>query len=77
MTKDQITALMERAADWPEQAQAELVAAMLQIEAKYGGVYQVDDEERAALERSAEDVRTGRFAFDEEVAKFFARIRRA
>ncbi len=63
---------MERAADWPAEAQAELVEAMLQIEAEYGGVYQVDENERAALERSAEDIRTGRFAFDEEVERVFA-----
>jgi hypothetical protein len=75
MTKDQITALMERAADWSEEAQAELVEAMLQIEAKYGGVYQLDEDERTALERSAEDVRLGRLASDNEVAELFARIR--
>jgi hypothetical protein len=71
MTKEQMTALMERAAEWPEQAQVELVEAMLQIEAKYGGIYQVDEEERAALERSGEDVRLGRFASDDEVAELF------
>ena len=76
MTKEQITVLLERAADWPEEAQAELVQAMLEIEAKYGGVYQLDEEERAALEHSAEDVKLGRFASDEEVAEVFARIRR-
>lgn len=75
MTKDQITALMERAADWPVEAQAELVDAMLRIEAKYGGVYQVDDDERAALERSAEDVLLGRLASDDQVAELFTRIR--
>ena len=76
MTKEQITNLLERAADWPEEAQSELVQAMLEIEAKYGGIYYVDDEERAALEQSAEDIRLGRFASDEEVAEIFARIRR-
>ena len=76
MTKEQITILLERAAGWPEEAQAELVQAMLEIEAKYGGVFQLDEEERAALDRSAEDVRLGRFATDDEVAEVFARIRR-
>ena len=76
MTKEQISNLLDRAADWPEEAQSELVQAMLEIEAKYGGVYHVDDEERAALERSAEDVRLGRFGTEEEVAEIFARIRR-
>ena len=76
MTKEQITILMDRAADWPEEAQAELVQIMLEIESKYGGVYQVDDDERAALERSGEDVRLGHFASNAEVAEVFARIRR-
>jgi hypothetical protein len=76
MTKEQISSLLERAADWSEEAQSELVRAMLEIEAKYGGVYHVDEAERAALEESAEDVRLGKFASDEEVAELFARIRR-
>lgn len=50
---------------------------MLQIETKYQGVYHLDANERAALERSAEDVREGRFASDEEVQEVFARFRRA
>lgn len=77
MTKEQITTLLERAGEWPEEAQAELVQAMLEIEAKYGGVYQLDEDERASLERSGEDVRLGRFASDDEVVKLFSRIRRA
>jgi hypothetical protein len=76
MKKEQISSLLDRAATWPEEAQSELVQAMLEIEAKYGGVYHVDDEERAALDRSAEDVRLGRFATEEEVAEIFARIHR-
>lgn len=77
MTKDDIAALMERAADWPAEAQAELVQSMLQIESKYQGVYHLDADERAALARSAEDMRLGRFASDEEVQEVFARFRRA
>lgn len=77
MTKDEIAALMERAAEWPAEAQAELVHSMLQIETKYQGVYHLDADERAALARSAEDVRQGRFASDQEVQEVFARFRRA
>jgi hypothetical protein len=75
MTNEQISALLERASEWPEEAQAELVQAMIEIEAKYGGVYQLDDGEHAALAESAEDVQLGRFASDEDVAAVFARIR--
>ncbi len=38
-------------------------------------VYRVNDDERAALERSAEDVRHNRFATDQEVEALFARFR--
>lgn len=37
----------------------------------------VTDEDRAALERSAEAVRLGRFATDDAVQKIFDRVRRA
>ena len=77
MTKDQFRALVERAADWPEEAQTELLQSMVQIEAKYGGVYHIDDDERAALERSAEDIRKGRFATDDAVEAVFSRFRNA
>lgn len=38
-------------------------------------IYLVNACERAALARSADDVRLGRFASDEEVAALFAKIR--
>jgi hypothetical protein len=68
--------LMKRAASWPEEAQAELVQSMIEIEKKHLGVYHLDADERAALERSAEDIRKGKFATDEEVAAVFDRYRR-
>ena len=77
MTKHQLRALLERAADWPKEAQAELLRSMVQIEAKYGGVYHVDDEERMALEESAEDIRRQHYATDEAVETVFARFRNA
>ena len=77
MTKDQLRALIERAADWPEEARAELLRTMVQIEAKYGGIYHVDDDERDALEQSAEDARLHRYATDEAVEADFSRFRSA
>jgi hypothetical protein len=41
------------------------------------GIYHLDDDEREALARSAEDVRRGRFASDAEVKDTFARYRGA
>jgi hypothetical protein len=77
MMKNRIQELVERASEWPENAQEELMQSMLDIEARYLGVYITDKEERAALKRSAEDVRSGRFASDEDVKKVLHQFHRA
>lgn len=71
-----LDALMERAASWPKEAQAELVRFMIDTEAKHFGVYRLSEEERAAIQKGLEDIQAGQFASDEEVAKLFARYRR-
>jgi predicted transcriptional regulator len=71
-----LDALMERAASWPDEARAELVQFMIDTEAKHFGVYRLSDDERAAIRRGLDDVRHGRFASDEEIAKLFDRFRR-
>ena len=76
MTKEQIESLLERFADWPPEAQGELLQSADEIGAKYGLVYRLDGEERAALERSAEDIRLGRLAPDAKVRAVFDRYRR-
>jgi len=63
-----LDALMERAASWPEEAQAELVRFMIDTEAKHFGVYRLSDSERAAIQKGLDDIAAGRFASDEEVA---------
>ena len=50
---------------------------MAEIEHRYSELYHVDDQERAALERSADDVRMNRFATDDDVGATFTRYRRA
>lgn len=77
MGKEEIKALIERASTWPPEAQAELAQSIIEIENRYRGRYRLDAEERAALERSADDVRHGRFATEDEVRGLFDRIRRA
>jgi hypothetical protein len=69
--------IVERAAEWPEQAREELVESMLSIEARYYGVYITTKEDRAALKQSAVDVRDGRFASPEDAKKVFRRFNRA
>lgn len=71
-----LEALMERAASWPDEAQAELVRFMIDTEAKHFGVYRLTDEERAAIRKGLDDARHGRFATDEAVAELFSRYRR-
>ncbi len=69
--------LMERAAIWPEEAQAELVEAMIEIEAKHAGEYRLSDAERQAVRRGLQDMRDGKFASEAQVAAVFNRYRRA
>ncbi len=70
-----LDALMERAASWPEEAQAELVQFMLDIEVKYYGAYRLDDDDRARIQKSIDASKRGEFASDEDVAALFARYR--
>jgi hypothetical protein len=69
--------LMERAAVWPEEAQAELAEAMIEIEARHKGTYRLSDEERSAVRRGLAEIREGKIAPDHLVAEVFARYRRA
>ena len=69
--------IVERAAEWPEQAREELVELMLSIEARYYGVYISTKEDRVALKQSADDVHEGRFASDADIRKVFHRFNRA
>ena len=59
--------LIERVETWPEETQEDEQARLTD--------YELTDADRAALARSAEDVREGRFAPDERVSKFFERNR--
>jgi hypothetical protein len=68
--------LMERAAVWPEEAQAELVEAMIEIEAKHAGEYRLSDAERQAIRLGLQEMRGGKFATDEQVRTVFDRYRR-
>lgn len=58
--------LLERAAEWPEGVQEAAVEALRMIERNQIGVYKLTAEDKAALRRSAEDVRKGRFASEKK-----------
>ena len=74
MTK-KLKELLERAEGWPQEVQDELVQSGLELEAGHSGSYALTKEDKVALERSAQDVRTGSFAPDKDVSEFFDRNR--
>jgi hypothetical protein len=45
----------------------------MEMRSQYPGVYHLDDEERAALARSDEDLRLGRFASDSDMEEIFSK----
>lgn len=75
--KNLLEDLMVRASVWTEEAQAELVESMIEIEAKHAGVYRLSDEERRAIRRGLQELREGKIATDEQVAAIFGRYRHA
>jgi predicted transcriptional regulator len=72
---DLIETFLERITDWPKEAQAEVVKAIVDIETKYFGIHKLNAKERAAIERGLEEMRQGKFASDEEVTELFNRYR--
>ena len=77
MKKDDVNALLSRVLTWPAEAQQEAVASLRAIEDEWVGSFELSSDDREALERSADDVRQGRFAEDDEVREVFGRYRRA
>ena len=76
MTKDQVKAVLDRVLTWPLEAQEEAVASLVTIEEEFMGSHELSSDDREALLRSAEDVRQGRFASDDQVKAIFDRYRR-
>jgi len=68
--------IIERVETWPKEAQEDAVESLLAIEQELVEPYELTDEDRAAIERSLDDLRHGRLASDEQVAAVFNRYRR-
>ena len=77
MTKEQVKAMLDRVLTWPAEAQEEAVASLATIEEQIRTLQRLSSDDRDALARSAEDVRQGRFATDDQVKAIFDRYRRA
>jgi hypothetical protein len=69
--------LMERAEHWPDGVKEEAIASLQSIEEALVGLYELSSDDHAALERSGEDMRRGRFADDEQVHDLLQRYRNA
>ena len=69
--------LLERVATWPEQAQEEAVAALEAVEDEYVGLYELSPDDQKALEKSAEDVRTGNIVSESDAKQVLDKYRRA
>jgi hypothetical protein len=68
--------MLDRILTWSPEAQEEAVASLQTIEGEFMGSHELSSEDIEALERSADDVRHGRFATDEDVKRVFDRCRR-
>lgn len=68
--------LLDRVSTWPEEAQEELLALAMEIEARQTGVYELSEDERACVQRGLDEMRRGKFATDEQVEAVFARYRK-
>ena len=77
MQTNDLKKFLSRIPTWPKEAQDELIRSMAEIETRYSNVYHLDDQERAALKKSAQDVRNKRFASNEETDAVFGRFHRA
>ena len=68
--------IVGRIETWPDRAQERAADLLLTLEHEYIEPYELTDEDRAAIDRSLEEARQGRFATDKEVEAAFNRFRR-
>ena len=71
----QLRDLLGRVEAWPNEAQEEAVQLLLALESEYSQPHELSAEDRAAIDRSLEDLRQGKFATDQQVAEVFNRYR--
>jgi hypothetical protein len=69
--------MLDRVLTWSPEAQEEAVASLATIEEQFAALQTLSPDDRDALARSAEDMRLGRYATEEQVKAVFDRHRRA
>jgi predicted transcriptional regulator len=67
--------ILDRIADWPKEAQEELMQSIADIEAKHLGIYRLSDDERAAVRDGMAQVARGEFVPDDAVEAYFQKYR--
>ncbi len=70
-----VESILDRVADWPEEAQAELMLAVADIEARHLGVFHLSDDERTAVWEGLVQADRGEFVADDVVAAYFKKHR--
>ncbi|MDP2296039.1 MAG: hypothetical protein Q8M24_11330 [Pseudolabrys sp.] len=70
-----VESILDRVAGWPEEAQAELMQAVADIEAKHLGIYHLTDDERAAVREGLTQADRGEYVADDVVAAYFKKHR--
>jgi hypothetical protein len=76
MTVRRLQEIFERAAQWPETAQAELAELAREIDAELGAAsYRATREELRGLDRGLKAAREGRYATADQVDELFRKHR--
>ena len=65
--------LLERVATLPEELLGDVEESIEELERWQGSVFQLTDEERAAVRKGMDAARRGDFVSDEELAAFYKR----
>jgi predicted transcriptional regulator len=78
MTTKILNDVLERAKNWPEEAQAELAQIALEIDAGLGnGKYRATPKELAGIDRGLKAAQQGRFATELQVSRVLDKHRPA
>ena len=67
--------LLEKAKDWPEEAQAELIEFGREIEGEISGHYHATTDELKGIDRGLKAADAGKFATPAQVEKVLAKFR--
>jgi predicted transcriptional regulator len=67
--------ILDRIADWPKEAQEELMQSIADIEARHLGVYHLSDDERVAVREGLAQAARGEFVPDDVVEDYFRKHR--